>query len=407
MPEIIADLHIHSKYARACSKFLELENIEKYCRIKGVGIIVTGDVTHPGWFSDIKNKLVPHTQGFFKLKGSDGKVHFVLGTELSCIYRRFGKVRRIHVNVLFSNIKSVEKFIIELEKRGCNLKADGRPILGLDVEELTKICFDCDEKAFVFPAHIWTPWFALFGSKSGFDHIGECFGSMTKHIYAYETGISSDPDMNWRVSQLDDFSLISNSDAHSLENIAREANVFDLKTITYDNLISAIKSRDPQRFLGTIEFYPEGGTYHYDGHRACNISLAPNESLKNKLLCPVCKKALTLGVMYRIEQLADRKNGYTDKRFLPFKKLLPLDTIIAQSLGIKSRKSKKVQAYYQNLVNELDSELEILQYAGLNEIAHASTRRIAEGIERVRRGDVTIHPGFDGEYGTITIFNQS
>lgn len=406
MPQI-ADLHIHSRFARACSKDLTLPNLDKYCRIKGVDIIATGDFTHPAWIAEIKRDLEPSNEGFFKLNGSDGKVHFVLATELSCIYKQGDKVRRIHLCLMTPTIESVEKLIQVLEDRGCNVRSDGRPILGIPVDELTKICFDIEPRMFIWPAHIWTPWFAMFGSKSGFDTVEECFGEMTPYIHAIETGLSSDPPMNWRVSQLDRYSIISNSDAHSLPNIAREANVFELPEITYTALCDAIKDMNPKTFLKTIEFYPEEGMYHFDGHRDCDVRLEPAESKKNKGICPKCKKPLTIGVMYRVDELADREEGYVDSQRIPFVKLVELDKIIAECFGIKSRKSKKVQAEFTKLIDAAGPELTILMKHDLNDLKNITSEHIVEGIRRVRDGELFVEGGFDGRYGVVKIFNDS
>ncbi len=402
----IADLHIHSRFSRACSKDLNLKNIELACRIKGVDIIVTGDITHPAWLKEVKSELEPLGNGFFKLKNSDGKIKFVLGTELSCIYKRKEKTRRIHINFLAPSLSSVDKLIFVLEEQGFNLKSDGRPILGLDVEELVKICLDIDEDFFIFPAHIWTPWFSMFGSKSGFDSAEECFGEMTKYIYAIETGLSSDPAMNWRVSDLDKFSIISNSDAHSLQNIGREANIFDLDEISYKSMCDAIKSRDKSKFLKTIEFYPEEGMYHFDGHRNCEYSSHPKDTFKLNGICPKCKRKLTVGVLNRVEELADREEGFYDEKFTPFVRLVGLDKIIAEAFGLKSRKSKKVISEYNKLIQKVGSELYILLDAPIDVLKQATTDKIVEGIELVRQGKVFVKPGFDGQYGVVKVFNE-
>lgn len=403
----IVDLHIHSRFARACSKELTLANIDKYCRFKGVHIIATGDFTHPAWFSEIERDLEPSNEGLYKLNGGDNKVNFVLATELSCIYKQDGKVRRIHVCLMTPTIDSVKRLILELERRGCNLRADGRPILGISVSELTRICFDIEPRMYIWPAHIWTPWFAMFGSKSGFDTVEACFGDMTQYIHAIETGLSSDPQMNWRVSQLDNYSIISNSDAHSLRNIAREANMFALPEVTYTALCDAITKKDPKVFLKTIEFYPEEGMYHYDGHRDCEISISPSESRKLNGLCPKCNNKLTLGVMYRVNELADRSEDYNDPNRVPFVKLVELDKIIAESLGIKSRTSKKVVDLYTRLIKDLGPELEILLSSQISDISKVGGERLGDGIARMRDGHISISCGYDGVYGKVNIFNDN
>jgi len=342
----------------------------------------------------------------YRLKKSlDDKVKFILSTEFALIYKDGGKCRRIHLVVHAPNIQAVEELNKYLDKH-YNIRSDGRPILGMSAKDLFKLCLSIHPKFLIYPAHIWTPWFSVFGSKSGFDKLEECFGEYTSQVYAYETGLSSDPEMNWRVSELDRLTLLSNSDAHSPQNIAREANVFDLETNTYDEIYEAIKNKDLKKIKYSIEFYPEEGMYHYDGHRACGVSFTSEQTKKLKSICPVCKKPLTVGVMYRVDELADRPFGFKPKNVAGFKKLVELDKIIAESLNIKSRSSQKVQAIYQNLIKKLGNELFILLEADLKEIAEASDGRIAEGVRRVRAGELKIEPGFDGEYGKVEIFSK-
>lgn len=407
--QIVADLHIHSKYSRACSKDLVLEKIDEYCRMKGVDVIATGDFTHPEWFQELKNKLVETEPGLYQVRNSKFKTRFLCATEISCIYSKGGKVRRLHIVVLAPNLETVEKINRKLGEIG-NLKSDGRPILGLDVEELAKICLAINERCMIIPAHIWTPWFAMFGSKSGFDSIEEAFGIMSKYIYAIETGLSSDPPMNWRVKDLDRVSLVSNSDAHSLPNIAREANVFKIEDdkLSYDEICRIIKDKNPREFLYTIEFYPEEGMYHFDGHRECGVSFSPAETKKHKNICPVCKKPLTVGVLNRVEELADPQRGpdYVDGSRVPYKKLIELDKVIAESLGIKSRRAKRVWAEYESLIKKFGNELNILLRVSYEDLSQAVLPQIVEGIKRVREGRLHIQPGFDGQYGRISIFNE-
>lgn len=410
----VLDLHIHSKYSRACSKQLELENIDKICRIKGVDIIATGDFTYPDWFRDITNKLEEiDDDGLYKLKGSDpamktgqvAKVKFILSTEFALIYKQGEKTRRIHLVILAPNIKAVEKLNKYLDKH-FNIRSDGRPILGMSAVQLCELLFGIDKKFMVIPAHIWTPWFAVFGSKSGFDSLEECFGKYTKYIYAIETGLSSDPEMNWRLSALDNITITSNSDAHSLPNIGREANVMDLEEISYDEIYNVIKNKDVQKLNYTIEFYPEEGMYHYDGHRECGVRMAPEETQRHKGICPKCKKPLTVGVNYRVDELADREMGFKPKGAVPFKKLVELDKIIAEAFDTKSRSSQKVQMEYNNMIKRLGSELHILIEASLDDISKVTLPEVVEGIKRVREGKLIIEPGFDGQYGTVKIFSK-
>lgn len=409
----ILDLHIHSKYSRACSKSLELSNIDQACRTKGIDIIATGDFTYPDWFFSIKEELeeikvrrdagvLP--SGLYKLKSAlNDNVKFLLSTELALIYKSRDKCRRIHIVVQAPNIEAAEKLNKYLDKN-YNIRSDGRPILGMSAPDLMKLCLDIHPKFLIYPAHIWTPWFAVFGSKSGFDSMEECFEDYTEHVYAYETGLSSDPEMNWRLSALDNLTLLSNSDAHSLPNLAREANVMDLDDITYDEIYEAIKNKDLKKLKYSIEFYPEEGMYHYDGHRACGVSFTPEETKKHKGICPVCKKPLVVGVMNRVDELADREFGYKPKNSYGFKKLVELDKIIAEALMIKSRSSKKVQQEYNSLIGKLGPELKILMDVEINQIKEASSAEIAEGVKRVREGDLYIEPGYDGEYGKVQIF---
>lgn len=419
----IADFHIHSKYSRACSSQLILENIEKACRIKGVDIVATGDFTYPEWFLSIKNELAsapapnpsPATaarcergdedSSLYTLKSAkDDKVKFILSTELALIYKDGDRARRIHIVVHAPNIKAVEELNKYLDKK-YNIRSDGRPILGMKAPDLVKLCLSIHPKFLIYPAHIWTPWFSVFGSKSGFNSMEECFRDQTENIYAYETGLSSDPEMNWRLSALDKLTLLSSSDAHSLQNIGREADVFELENAAYDEIYEAIKNKDRKKIIKTIEFYPEEGMYHFDGHRACGISFAPSQSKKNKNICPVCKRPLVIGVMNRVDELADRPEGFIPKNTPGFKKLVCLDKIIAEAMDIKSRNSKKVQAIYNDLIKRLGSELYILMDAAVEDIKNISPA-VAEGVKRVREGKLIIKPGFDGQYGEVKIFSE-
>lgn len=403
----ILDLHIHSKYSRACSQNLTLPNIEAICRTKGVDIIATGDFTYPAWFSGIKEQLEEiGNSGLYKLKdAADEKIKFVLSTEVALIYKDGNKARRIHLMITAPNVEAAEELNNFLGIK-FNIKSDGRPILGISAPELVKLCLKIHPKFLIYPAHIWTPWFSVFGSKSGFDSMEECFHEQTEYIFAYETGLSSDPEMNWRLSALDKLTLLSNSDAHSLQNIGREANVFDLEEITYDEIYEAIRAKDLKKIKHSLEFYPEEGMYHFDGHRLCGVSLTPGESRRNKNICPVCKKPLTIGVLNRVEELADRQEGFRPKNFPGFKKLVELDKIIAEALNIKSRNAKKVQQEYNNLIKRVGSELDILINKPLEEIKKNTLPIIAEGVKRAREGRLIIKPGFDGEYGEIKIFSE-
>jgi uncharacterized protein (TIGR00375 family) len=413
--KFIADFHIHSKYSRATSALMNLENLDKWAQIKGIRVLGSGDFTHPEWFKEIKKELEPDPEGtstgLFKLRGQNSPIRFILTSEISCIYTKAGprgnSTKKIHIIIFAPSIDTVEKINKKLGEIG-NLKADGRPILGLNAKDLVEIVLGVNENCLIVPAHAWTPWFSVFGSKSGFNSLEECFEEYTKHIYAIETGLSSDPAMNWRLSQLDKIALISNSDSHSPQKIGREANVFDTE-MNYQAVIGAIKSRDKNKFLYTIEFFPEEGKYHYDGHRLCNLSLKPQESKKYNNICPRCGKPLIIGVLNRVEELADRSEGFIPPNIVPFKRLVPLQEIIAEALGV-SVLSKEVLKQYDNLIKKLGPELYVLLEATEKEIKENSgvplASEIAEGVIRVREGRVFIEPGYDGVYGKVKIFSE-
>jgi len=404
----ILDLHIHSRYSRACSPKLTLANIDSACRMKGVDIIATGDFTYPAWFESIKTELVEtfSGSGLYKLKSAvDDKVKFILSTEVALVYKDEEKCRRIHLVIHAPSIEAVDKLNKFLDKK-YNIRSDGRPILGIKAPELVKIILDIDSRFLIYPAHIWTPWFSVFGSKSGFDRLEDCFKEQTKNIYAYETGLSSDPEMNWRLSALDNLTLLSNSDSHSTANIAREANIMDIsEPISYQKIYDNIKNK--KGMIETTEFYPEEGMYHFDGHRDCKFSCEPKESRKLKNICPVCKKPLIIGVLNRVEELADRPCGYKPKNAPGFKKLVELDKIIAEAFNVKNRNSVAVQKEYQSLINRFGPELYILLELDLDKADLEIDGRIIIGIKRVRSGELIIKPGFDGQYGEVKIFSDN
>jgi len=400
--KIIGDFHIHSKYSRATSSFTDLENLDKWAAIKGVDVLGTGDFTHPGWIAEIKENLRPIESGLFGLKDKNSGIRFLLTSEISCIYKKGEKVRKVHIVLFAPSLEAVEKINKKLAQVG-NLNSDGRPILGLDAKELLKIVLDVDENCLVVPAHIWTPWFSVFGSKSGFDSLEECFDEYAKYIFAVETGLSSDPRMNWQLDLLDNVTLISNSDAHSAPKIGREANIFDTE-LDYDSIIKSIKTR--QGFLYTIEFFPEEGKYHFDGHASCGISLSPEKSKKYNNICPKCKKPLVIGVLNRVQELAARPYGFMPPNAVPYKSLIPLQEIIADALGVGVA-SKKVTEFYDRLTQSLKNEFNILLEAEADDIKKYGSSEIAEGVLRVREGKVSIEPGYDGVYGKIKIFNKS
>lgn len=405
----ILDLHIHSKYSRACSSALTLPNIDAACRIKGIDVIATGDFTYPLWFKNIEDELEEiKGGGLYRLKkAADDKIKFILSTEVALIYKDGGPhARRIHLVIMAPNIAAAKKLNEYLDKK-FNIRSDGRPILGMSAPDLVKICLSIHPQFLIFPAHIWTPWFSVFGSKSGFDKMEECFRDQAKNIFAYETGLSSDPEMNWRLSALDDLTLLSNSDAHSLANLGRECNEFDLNDFSYQEIYGIIKNKDLKKIIKTIEFYPEEGMYHFDGHAACGVSLSPERTKKCKGICPVCKKPLTIGVLNRVEELADRPSGSKPKKSYPYIKLVELDKIIAEALNVKSRSSKKVKAEYDRMIKNFGSELSILMDLPLEKMAGKFLPLVAEGIKRVREGKLEIKPGFDGQYGEIKIFTTT
>lgn len=411
-----ADLHIHSYYSRATSGQLNLEHLSKWGQIKGLKVIATGDITHPTWLQEMRQKLVESEQGLYKLKDEyirmqqsnvprscTSDVNFILSGEISTIYKKYGRVRKVHSVVFMPSLDAVEKFQTRLDRIG-NIHSDGRPILGLDTRDLLEITLDIDAKAHFIPAHIWTPWFSLFGSKSGFDSLAECFVDLMPFIFALETGLSSDPPMNWRLSSLDPYSLVSNSDAHSPAKLAREANLFQTD-LSYDAMFRALKNKQSDEFWGTIEFFPEEGKYHLDGHRKCNACTKPSETIANNGLCPVCGKPAVLGVSYRVAQLADRPEDYCAPDAKQFKSLIPLAEVLGEVLGVGSG-AKRVEQLYFSLLNHLGSELDILLNISIADIRSVAGDVVAEAIKRMRDGKIYTIPGYDGQYGIIRVFDE-
>lgn len=392
----IADLHIHSKYSRATSGQMNLDGISRAAKIKGIDLVGTGDFTHYQWLSELKAYLKPVDYGIYEYKGT----HFCLTAEVSNIFSQEGKTRRIHNLIFAPSFEVVEKINRELGKIG-NLDADGRPILGMSARDLLVLVMGVSKDCFFVPAHIWTPWFSLFGANSGFDDIYECFGDMTRYIFALETGLSSDPEMNWSWSSLDRFALISNSDAHSPDNLGREANIFDCK-LEYSQIIDAIKRKDRGKFLETLEFFPQEGKYHYDGHRDCKICFSPQDSKRCHNICPKCKRSLTIGVMHRVNELADRDLGFRPEGAVPFRHLVPLKEIIAAVLG-RGVISLEVRKSYDNFIEYFGNEFRVLCKISPGDLTKFHPR-IAQGILRVREGRVRVHPGYDGVYGKVKIF---
>ncbi len=406
----ILDLHIHSKYSRACSRDLELPKIAKACEIKGIDICATGDFTHPAWFSHLKEKLEEDSNGVYKLKDGSSKTKFIIGTEIASIKKHKDKTRRLHLCVFAPDLKSAEKFNKVLDEKGFNLKSDGRPILGMTAKDILELMLEVDERMVMIPAHAWTPWFGIFGSKGGYDSLSECFEDLTPNIFAIETGLSSDPLMNWRLSALDNITLVSNSDAHSLPKLGREANVINFssdKDISYDGIMDVLRSNKADDFLYTIEFYPEEGKYHADGHRDCNFFCYPKETKKLKGICPKCKKSLVIGVMNRVEELSDRTEEEANKiNRVPYKSLVPLPEILADVLEVGVN-TKKVKTEYNNLIKKIGNEFFILLDLDIKDIAKASNKNIAMAVKKAREGDIYIRPGYDGEFGVVKIFKEN
>jgi len=400
MPRFIADFHIHSKYSRATSKEMDVEHLAGSAKTKGIHLMGTGDFTHPFYLADLKKKLVPMGNGLFTYQD----IHFILTAEVCNDFYSGGKGKRIH-NVIFApSFQTAERINARLQGYG-RLASDGRPDLRLDARDMVRLVLDIDPECLIVPAHVWTPWFSLFGANSGFNSVEACFGDQTANIYALETGLSSDPPMNWRLSALDRFALISNSDAHSPAKIGREANVFDTD-LDYRAIVSAIKNRDNGKFLYTVEFFPQEGKYHFDGHRKCDICQAPRESMRNGDVCPKCGRKLTVGVMHRVEELADRPEGYVPPGAVPCKHLVPLVEIIAEATG-KGVDTVAVKSTYDSLVQRVGAEFYILLELPEEQLCAELPGRVGQGIIKVRRGELDIKPGYDGVFGRVNIFGEA
>jgi len=395
----IADFHIHSKYSRATSKEMDIANLAKWAKIKGVSMLGTGDFTHPLWLAELKAKLEETEYGVYTHEG----IYFILTAEVSNIYFKAGRTRKAHNIVFAPTLKLAEEIGASLAEYG-TLTSDGRPILGLECDKMMRILSAIDPDIFIVPAHAWTPHFSIFGSNSGFDAPEECFEDQTSKVFAIETGLSSDPPMNWRWSKLDRFCMISNSDSHSPSKIGREANVFSEK-INYRQLINILKNKDRTKFLYTIEFFPEEGKYHWDGHRACKTRLSPEEAMRTNNICPICGKKVTVGVMHRLENLADRQVGYLDEASPSFKRAVPLAEIIAAALGV-GPDSVAVEKEYLRLIKNIGNEFKMLLEMPEEDLRAACPGRIVKGIMNVRKGDIEVAPGYDGEYGKVTIFRE-
>lgn len=449
--KLIADLHLHSKYSRAVSQQMVLPEIGRWAKIKGIDLIATGDFTHPLWSREIKANFEEAGEGLYRVKGQEGPL-FILNTEVSSIYSQGGKLRRIHNLIFAPNIAEMEKINLELGKRG-KLASDGRPILGMSAHDVAALVLTTSSEAMIIPAHIWTPWFSLYGSESGFDSIDECFGDMAKDIYAVETGLSSDPLMNWRIGELDSRAIVSNSDAHSGAKLGREATVFEIeeiKKLRYQDIKRAIVGKleggneKPDTEIGseklesqslsfqnqashiaphisqTIEFYPEEGKYHYTGHRNCHVKQSPEETKEKGTICPVCGKGLTVGVMHRVEELVTRQLRTEDlelrtdengvkwigyKERPPYAMLVPLLEILAESLETTSF-SQKALIEYKKLTDNLGGEFKVLLESKPEEIEKLAGSKVAEGVQKVRSGNIVVDPGYDGEFGIVKIWGE-
>lgn len=414
--ELIVDVHVHSHYSRATSKQCTIEGLYFWGKLKGINVIGTGDFTHPEWFAEFREKLEPAEGALFQLKKEiadeldktlppsvrDQIIRFVPSVEIATIYKKNDRVRKLHQLIIMPSFEAVSRLNAQLERIG-NLKADGRPILGLDSKELLRLSLEADKDALYIPAHIWTPWFGLFGSKSGFDTITEAYDDLAPEIRAIETGLSSDPAMNWRLKQLDGLAITSNSDAHSPQKLGREATVMNGE-LTYVDVIGAIKTNDA-RLVGTIEFFPEEGKYHYDGHRACDVKFSPEETKAHNGMCPKCGKPLVVGVDYRVDELADRVLE-DEKPTKTTEYIVPLTEVVAELHGTKSTSGKAVTAEYHNLIAELGDEFSILRKLPIEAIK-AYSPQIALAIERIRTNKVYKDPGYDGVYGTIKVFKDA
>ena len=416
--DFIADLHIHSAYSRATSKDMNLESLYRWAQLKGLAVVATGDFTHPRWFAEMQEKLEPAEPGLYKLKDDlcapidaevpescRAAVRFVLSAEVSTIYKKNDRTRKIHSVILSPDFAGAGRLNARLQDMGANITSDGRPIIGMDCKRLLEFALAASPDNVLIPAHIWTPHFSVLGAASGFDSLDECFEDLTPEIFALETGLSSDPAMNWTLSALDRFALVSNSDAHSPAKLAREANIFACD-FSYPAMMKSLRDKDPAGFKGTLEFFPEEGKYHLDGHRACNVRLTPQETRSHDGLCPVCSRKVTVGVMHRVCLLADRAEGFRPLQAFGFESLIPLAEIIAEVHGMGVN-TKRVKSEYEKLLARYGSELSILRTCPTAGLRAAGWELLAEAIDRMRCGQVSINPGYDGEYGTVGIVSAA
>ncbi|MGB9959462.1 MAG: endonuclease Q family protein [Candidatus Bathyarchaeales archaeon] len=406
---MIADLHIHGCYSRATSQNMHIEEIARFARIKGLNLVGTGDFTHPKWLKEICETLVqePDTGLYKTVKNPESPVYFMVTTEVSTIFNSESTSKKIHHVILTPNIETAVQINERLAKYG-DLRVDGRPTLDMNAAQLVEEVMEVSRENMVFPAHAWTPWFSIFGAFSGFDSVEDCYQDMAKHIYAIETGLSSDPPMNWRLSKLDKFALVSNSDSHSFWpwRIGRESNVFELEKLSYREIVDAIRSKDKGRFKFTVETDPAYGKYHWTGHRNCHVSLSPREAIKLGNICPVCRKRLTKGVEQRVEELADRQAGFKPENAIDYMHLLPLSEIIAAALGVDSPSTQQVWGVYNKLVEKFGNEYAVLIDVPVEKLGEVAGKRIAEAIIKVRENKIRVIPGYDGVYGHPVLFEE-
>ncbi len=404
--QVFTDLHIHSRYSRATSQQMSIKEIARFAKIKGLNLVGTGDFTHPKWLNEIRESLAPeHNIGVYKVANNPASpVSFMLTTEVCTIFDVANQNKKVHHVILTPNIDVAVQINEALSKYG-DLSIDGRPMLNMTAAQLVEEVMQASSENMIFPAHVWTPWFSAFGAFSGFDSVEECYQDMARHIHALETGLSSDPPMNWRLSRLDRFALVSNSDSHSFWpwRIGREANVFELDKITYPAVIAAIRSKDPARFKFTVETEPAYGKYHWTGHRNCNVSLSPREAEKLGGICPVCRRKLTKGVEQRVEELADRPEGFTPENVPGFMRLLPLSEIIATVLNASSPSTQAVWKIYNVLIAKFGDEYTVLINTPKEALSKVVEEQIADAIVKVRTGSVTVIPGYDGVYGKLVL----
>ena len=403
---MIADLHIHSRYSRATSERMCPEEIARFAKIKGLNLVGTGDFTHPKWLKELQETLeLESGTSLYKLtENKNASVSFMITTEVCTIFQSQNEFKKVHHVILTPNMETANQINDRLSKYG-DLSSDGRPTLNMSASSLVEEVMEVSSENLVFPAHAWTPWFSIFGAFSGFNSVEECYQDMTKHIYALETGLSSDPPMNWRLSKLDKYALVSNSDSHSYWpwRIGRESNVFELEQLSYREVVDAIRSKDQNRFKFTIETDPAYGKYHWTGHRNCNVALSPKEAIKLGNICPVCRRKLTKGVEQRIGELADRPADFMPENSIGFKHLLPLSEIIATVLGSDSPSTQKVWSIYNALVEKFGNEYSVLIDASLDALSAVVDRGIAETIVKVRDGQIRVIPGYDGVYGKLDL----